>query len=255
MKTPFTLEAWLKDTSQKVVDKNGRPVRIVCTDADGLYPIIGLVDNKIPLPCGKDGRPPYIGGGGGTLFLVTPEPELSEFEKACMKLYNEGRDDGFSGDKLSNESVKESASELLALAREELFANDAVLKEYAEVARKQGKAKALRTRATELTDNLVKSGLDKDSIPYHLIEFMCNLYTCQNWKEIEETTEAYDTRIKAAALKDLPRWKKVKGARGLNYSQETKFSINGRYLEMNDTLNDIYEISFEELEKLPGFNE
>lgn len=70
-----------------------------------------------------------------------------------------------------------------------------------------GKAEALRTRATELTKNLAKSGLDKDSIPYHIIEFMCNLYTCQNWKEIEETAEAYATRIKAAALKDLPRWK------------------------------------------------
>ena len=38
-----------------------------------------------------------------------------------MKLYNEGRDDGLSGDKLSNESVKESAAELLDLARKELI--------------------------------------------------------------------------------------------------------------------------------------
>lgn len=144
MKTPFTLEAWLKDTSQKVVDKDGRPVRIICTDADGLSPIIGLLDNKTPLPCGKDGRPPYIGGGGGTLFIVTPEQELSEFEKACMKLYNEGRDDGLSGDKLSNESVKESASELLAIARAEIFANDAVLKEFAEISKERGKAEAMK---------------------------------------------------------------------------------------------------------------
>lgn len=54
------------------------------------------------------------------LFLVTPDEEMTEFEKACMKLYNEGRDDGLSGDKLSNESLKESASELLALAKKEI---------------------------------------------------------------------------------------------------------------------------------------
>lgn len=54
---------------------------------------------------------------------------------------------------------------------------------------------------------------------------------------------------RADALKDLPRWKKI--CRGNNYSSETKFTINGRYLEMNDTLNDVYEVALSDLEKLP----
>ena len=144
-KIPFTLDAWIKDKSQKVVDQDGRPVRIICTDADGLYPIIGLVDNKTPLPCGKNGRPPYIGGGDGSLFLVTQEQELSEFEKEYIRLYKEGYTDGQAGSKpISDDNLKECAAELLALAREELFANDAVLKEYAQVSREQGKAAALK---------------------------------------------------------------------------------------------------------------
>lgn len=106
-----------------------------------------------------------------------------------------------------------------------------------------GKAEALRTRAIELTENLVKSGLDKDSIPYHLIEFMCNLYDCKNWKEIEETAEAYATRIKAVAMKDLPRWYESRGV----YSDGW---INDGFLYYKN-----HSIQLSSLEKLPGFKE
>lgn len=54
---------------------------------------------------------------------------------------------------------------------------------------------------------------------------------------------------RAKALKDLPRWRKI--GRGSNYSLDTKFIINGRYLEMTDTLNDVFEVALSELEKLP----
>ena len=55
------------------------------------------------------------------------------------------------------------------------------------------------------------------------------------------------------ALKDLPRWRKI--GRGSNYSLDTKFIINGRYLEMTDTLNDVFEVALSELEKLPKEDE
>ena len=42
----FNLEEYLKDPSQKVVTKDGREVRIICTDAKGDEPIIALVYNK-----------------------------------------------------------------------------------------------------------------------------------------------------------------------------------------------------------------
>ena len=58
---------------------------------------------------------------------------------------------------------------------------------------------------------------------------------------------------RAKALKDLPRWRKI--GRGSNYSSNTEFIINGRYLEMTDTLNDVYEVALSELEKLPELKE
>lgn len=40
---PFSLEEYLKNPSQKVVTRNNREVRIICTDAKQDYPIIALV--------------------------------------------------------------------------------------------------------------------------------------------------------------------------------------------------------------------
>ena len=43
----FNLEEYLKDPSKKVVTRDGRAVRIICTDAKGDEPIIALVYNNI----------------------------------------------------------------------------------------------------------------------------------------------------------------------------------------------------------------
>ena len=42
----FNLDEYLANPSRKVVTENGRNVRIICTDAEGKFPIIGLVDGK-----------------------------------------------------------------------------------------------------------------------------------------------------------------------------------------------------------------
>ena len=42
----FNLTEYLKDPSQKVVTRDGREVRIICTDAKSDEPIISLVYNK-----------------------------------------------------------------------------------------------------------------------------------------------------------------------------------------------------------------
>ena len=39
----FTLEEYLKNPSLKVVTRDGRPARIVCTNVKGKYPVIGLI--------------------------------------------------------------------------------------------------------------------------------------------------------------------------------------------------------------------
>ena len=41
----FNLNEYLKDTSQKVVTRDERKVRIVCTDANNEFPIIALITN------------------------------------------------------------------------------------------------------------------------------------------------------------------------------------------------------------------
>ena len=42
----FSLEEFKKNPNRKVVTRYGRPVRIICTDAKGCYPVIGLVLSK-----------------------------------------------------------------------------------------------------------------------------------------------------------------------------------------------------------------
>lgn len=55
--------------------------RIVCWDNKGDYPIIALVDNE-PEKFDKHGRIPGGNRGGEfSLFIITPEPELSEDER------------------------------------------------------------------------------------------------------------------------------------------------------------------------------
>ena len=43
----FNLDEYLKNPSQKVVTRDGREVRIICTDAKNEEPIIALVYNNI----------------------------------------------------------------------------------------------------------------------------------------------------------------------------------------------------------------
>lgn len=44
----FNLEKYLANPSRKVVTRNGRNVRIICTDKKGYeYPIVALIENKL----------------------------------------------------------------------------------------------------------------------------------------------------------------------------------------------------------------
>lgn len=44
----FSLDKYLKTPSRKVVTRNGRNVRIICTDKKGFdYPIVALIENKL----------------------------------------------------------------------------------------------------------------------------------------------------------------------------------------------------------------
>ena len=55
----FSLEEFKKNPNRKVVTRSGRPVRILCTDAKGDYPVIALIssldDEDYPWRVRKDG--------------------------------------------------------------------------------------------------------------------------------------------------------------------------------------------------------
>ena len=56
----FNLQEYLAHPERRVVTRDGRPVRIICTDAKSIYPVIGLVDDGICgerfISCQKNGR-------------------------------------------------------------------------------------------------------------------------------------------------------------------------------------------------------
>lgn len=101
------------------------PARIVCWDFDGNNLIVAVRnpnDREEGLIYSIDGKHkavcPKI---DSDLFLITPEPELTEFEKEYKRLYGEGYADGQAGSKpLSDMVLKESADMLLELARKDL---------------------------------------------------------------------------------------------------------------------------------------
>ena len=55
----FNLEEYLTNSNKKIITRDNRNVRIVCTDAKGNYPIIALIENvhgnEIPFSYTKDG--------------------------------------------------------------------------------------------------------------------------------------------------------------------------------------------------------
>ena len=74
----FSLEEYLKNPSQKVVTRDGRDVRIICTDMKGTQPIIALIttDNKEDvLIFYKNGRWSNTNEGNLDLFFAPTKKE------------------------------------------------------------------------------------------------------------------------------------------------------------------------------------
>ena len=71
----FNLEEYLKNQKRKVVTRNGRSARIICTDAKGNYPIVVLIeeggyDNALSYT--KDGKL-YVGETNDYDLFFAPE--------------------------------------------------------------------------------------------------------------------------------------------------------------------------------------
>ena len=91
----FSLDKYLENPSRKVVTRNGRNVRIICTDKKGYeYPIVALIENKLEgfegtLYYTKDGK--YIANesSDSDLFFAPEKHEgwVNIFKVACADAY------------------------------------------------------------------------------------------------------------------------------------------------------------------------
>ena len=149
-KIPFDIKyrPQIESGEYKVITAKEQPVRIICWDRSTTYwKIIALVlapDGRTENPFTYDVNGKESDGCLHNheldLFLITPEPELSEFEKEYIRLYNEGYADGQAGSKpISDDNLKEYAAELFELAKKELCESGEVTDWYAK-----GKAEALK---------------------------------------------------------------------------------------------------------------
>ena len=67
----FNLDEYLKDPSKKVVTRDGRSVRIVCTDVKGEHPIMALITDK------KDNsESPFVYTKNGRYFFEETNNDL-----------------------------------------------------------------------------------------------------------------------------------------------------------------------------------
>lgn len=154
MKIPFDIKfkPQIESGEYKVETRDGHPARIICWDANCYTPIVFLAtehddlddkDKEYPYSCNNFGRS-FSVDSPNDLFIITPEPELSEFEKKLYDVVGYAISLSITEpQKPTSEFVKEYAAELLELAKNEIYSHKSLV-EYAETAREEGKSEALK---------------------------------------------------------------------------------------------------------------
>ena len=185
----FSLEEYLAHPEKKVVTRDGESVRIICCDGPSKQcPIVAFAgDDHTPYCWSTDGSFFLNEPSGMDLFIVEPEPELTEFEKAVYKVAN--YISPLFSPKEFKEQVKVFATELLDLAKRELCESGEVTDWYAK-----GKAEALKDLPRW------KKATGKERFNERMIVFICdNDLLCTNYAE---EGEYY---ISFSALEKLPK--------------------------------------------------
>ena len=148
MKIPFDIKfrPQIESGEYKVVieyDNRTFYARIVCWDFNGteLLACVNYGDREDVLEYDSSGK--HIGKSvrRPDLIIITPEPELSEFEKGYMRIVHKMKPEDFNDEGLK--IAKEEAAELLELAKNEIYSHESLV-EYAKTAREEGKSKALK---------------------------------------------------------------------------------------------------------------
>ena len=249
-KIPFTLDAWLKDKSQKIETAFGEPAKVVFAEGLGKYPILAVIydgDTTDSAWFTKDGKS-YDGVYG--LFIVTQDEELTEFEsnvRTCItKNLTTHIKDGScveisSTVFIDDDTTKKLASELFSLVREQVIKDGYIIEK-----------KAFHD-AVEKVD----SGVIKDVSAHidfeNLIHNLGKRYPEVSFAKLARIAKVAYQKGMEEALKDLPRWEKYPH----NAGEEPL--VNG-ILQKDGTYKwrlylDGYKIEISDLEKLPGFKE
>lgn len=213
----------------KVVTRDNHPAKILCWDAKGI-PIVALVreeeETDIPYSYNNDGSFVWKEIHDEDLFVITQEPELTEFEKFFAKVL-----DSYNGVEIDVPSaVAVNAPTLLELARKEL----------------QPKYDATKVDEA-LIDKMAKEfkgtiGITAEVTAY--IEGLTDMYK-QFAEELDEAfkhqddvvyNEGYD-KGREEALKGIPRWKRVICAEYEIPILTDEYLISGRYKIMLRDLN------------------
>lgn len=113
----FSLDKWLQDKSRKVVTRDGRNVRIICTDAPNQIPYIyGFMETSTGIDSWRKDGMWATKESCNDLFFADEEEGLNEFEKVVQNILNEPHYQDI-------QAVKQWSKTLLDLARKELEAN------------------------------------------------------------------------------------------------------------------------------------
>jgi len=242
-KIPFSIEHREKIESgeYKVETKNGRPIRVLAWDLPCDFPIATAEfteDNRVIVESySVDGWVGY-GEKENNLVIVTPEPELTPFEKKLIQFSDERNSmecDNISEDReeeiLANH-LHRKAAELLDLAREQLQPEiDAKIEEAYKNADEVMYKKWQEDLLQEIFEDSSTEELENRLKIFHDIfkNKDCSATAIRNWAQLFRTIvqKEYFTKTnltasetikellsteyekgKTAALKDLPRWKK-----------------------------------------------
>ena len=87
---PFNLEEYLANPSRKIVTREGKPARIICTDARGEYPVIALIEHyqetlDVTFSFTKDGKWCTDGTNSNKDLFFAPEKH-----EGWTNVYEEG---------------------------------------------------------------------------------------------------------------------------------------------------------------------
>ena len=90
---PFNLEEYLKDPSRKVVTREGRDVRIICTDRKGDCPIVALIkkydgNSEVVAAYSKDGITNEFACALYDLFFADEIPDFKPYDSVLTRGHN-----------------------------------------------------------------------------------------------------------------------------------------------------------------------